>query len=28
MRDPESNAFCFVSQPTGAWTKLLQKIMS
>jgi len=26
MRDPEHNAFCFVSQPEGSWTQLLRGI--
>jgi len=28
MRDPESNAFCFVAEPNGSWTKLLHGILS
>jgi len=28
MRDPESNAFCFVSEPEGSWTALLRSIVN
>ena len=28
MRDPEHNAFCFVSQPGGSWSQLLKSIAS
>ena len=27
MRDPEANAFCFVSEPDGSWTALLRTVV-